>query len=129
MSRHKVVFLFSCFFFFFFFCFFFGGLKLEVFFTFSSRTSPVKTLNSASRERPAAALSSLHTKAVGTNEKMSTAEPEAVSKVFNDAVHGHIEIHSLCVKIIDTPEFQRLRDLKQLGGVYLVFPMESRSVT
>ena len=45
------------------------------------------------------------------------------TKVFNDAVHGHIEIHLLCVKIIDTPQFQRLRDLKQLGGVYLVFPM------
>ena len=46
-------------------------------------------------------------------------------KVFNDAVHGHIEIHAACVAVIDTPQFQRLRDLKQLGGVYLVFPMVS----
>lgn len=47
------------------------------------------------------------------------------NKIFNDAVHGHIELHDACVKIIDTPQFQRLRDLKQLGGVYLVFPMVS----
>ncbi|WAR11718.1 SAMH1-like protein [Mya arenaria] len=39
-------------------------------------------------------------------------------KVFNDPIHGHIELHPLCVKIIDTPEFQRLRFLKQLGTCY-----------
>ena len=42
-------------------------------------------------------------------------------KVFNDPIHGHVELHPLCTKLIDTPEFQRLRDLQQLGGVYLVF--------
>ncbi|XP_071173860.1 deoxynucleoside triphosphate triphosphohydrolase SAMHD1-like isoform X2 [Mytilus edulis] len=43
-------------------------------------------------------------------------------KVFNDPVHGHTEIHPLCVKIIDTPQFQRLRYLKQLGACYFVYP-------
>eukprot|EP00428_Durinskia_dybowskii_P086143 CAMPEP_0170418732 /NCGR_PEP_ID=MMETSP0117_2-20130122/34422_1 /TAXON_ID=400756 /ORGANISM="Durinskia baltica, Strain CSIRO CS-38" /LENGTH=601 /DNA_ID=CAMNT_0010677035 /DNA_START=92 /DNA_END=1897 /DNA_ORIENTATION=+ len=43
------------------------------------------------------------------------------SKVFNDPIHGHIELSGLCVKIIDTPQFQRLRDISQLGGVYYVF--------
>ncbi|EDO26257.1 predicted protein, partial [Nematostella vectensis] len=43
-------------------------------------------------------------------------------KVFNDPIHGHIDVHPLCVKIIDTPQFQRLRNLKQLGGCYFVFP-------
>ena len=43
-------------------------------------------------------------------------------QVFNDAVHGHIALHPLCVRIIDTPEFQRLRDIKQLGGTYFVYP-------
>lgn len=42
-------------------------------------------------------------------------------KVFNDCVHGHIELDPLCVAIIDTPQFQRLRHIKQLGGCYYVF--------
>ena len=43
-------------------------------------------------------------------------------KVFNDSVHGHFELHPLCVLVIDTPQFQRLRHIKQLGGAYYVFP-------
>ena len=42
-------------------------------------------------------------------------------KVFNDPIHGHIDVSDLCVKIIDTPHFQRLRDIGQLGGLYFVF--------
>jgi len=47
--------------------------------------------------------------------------------VFNDSIHGHIEIHPLCVKIIDTPQYQRLRNIKQLGGCYHVFPGASHN--
>ncbi|KAI4892676.1 hypothetical protein NFI96_028025 [Prochilodus magdalenae] len=47
--------------------------------------------------------------------------------VFNDPIHGHIELHPLLVQIIDTPQFQRLRHLKQLGGVYFVFPGASHN--
>lgn len=43
-------------------------------------------------------------------------------KVFNDPVHGHVEIHPLAVAIVDTPHFQRLRDLLQVGPTYFVFP-------
>uniref|UniRef100_A0A1B6MIH2 HD/PDEase domain-containing protein n=1 Tax=Graphocephala atropunctata TaxID=36148 RepID=A0A1B6MIH2_9HEMI len=43
-------------------------------------------------------------------------------KVFNDSVHGHITLHPLLVKVVDTPEFQRLRNIKQLGFAYYVFP-------
>jgi HD superfamily phosphohydrolase len=43
------------------------------------------------------------------------------AKIFNDPIHGHIELSNMCVKIIDTPQFQRLRDISQLGGVYYVF--------
>lgn len=52
---------------------------------------------------------------------------QAKNKTFNDPIHGHIEIHSLCVKIIDTPQFQRLRSIKQLGGTYFVYPGASHN--
>src|SRR6185295_9881867 len=44
------------------------------------------------------------------------------SKVVRDAVHGDIELSGLEIELIDTPEFQRLRGIKQLGTAYLVFP-------
>ncbi|XP_008291875.1 deoxynucleoside triphosphate triphosphohydrolase SAMHD1 isoform X2 [Stegastes partitus] len=49
------------------------------------------------------------------------------SKVFNDPIHGHVEMHPLLIKIIDTPQFQRLRYIKQLGGTYFVFPGASHN--
>ena len=39
-----------------------------------------------------------------------------------DPIHGPIEIDATAKKIIDTPEFQRLRNIKQLGCCYYVFP-------
>ncbi|XP_077937825.1 deoxynucleoside triphosphate triphosphohydrolase SAMHD1 [Gasterosteus aculeatus] len=49
------------------------------------------------------------------------------SKVFNDPIHGHMEMHPLLIRIIDTPQFQRLRHIKQLGGAYFVFPGASHN--
>ena len=43
-------------------------------------------------------------------------------KLIRDAVHGDIEMTALEVELMDTPEFQRLRGIKQLGTAYLVFP-------
>lgn len=43
-------------------------------------------------------------------------------KLIHDSIHGYIELNPLCLSIIDTPEFQRLRDIKQLGICYFVFP-------
>ena len=37
-------------------------------------------------------------------------------KIINDPIHGHIQLESILIKIIDTPQFQRLRDIKQLGN-------------
>ena len=48
-------------------------------------------------------------------------------QIFNDPIHGHIEIHPLCMRVIDTPQFQRLRYIKQLGACYLVFPGASNN--
>ncbi|XP_020327848.1 deoxynucleoside triphosphate triphosphohydrolase SAMHD1 isoform X2 [Oncorhynchus kisutch] len=49
------------------------------------------------------------------------------TKVFNDPIHGHVEMHPLLVRFMDTPQFQRLRHIKQLGGAYFVFPGASHN--
>ncbi|KAI7828957.1 hypothetical protein BC939DRAFT_500407 [Gamsiella multidivaricata] len=43
-------------------------------------------------------------------------------KYINDPIHGHVLLNNDCLSFIDTPQFQRLRDLKQLGSAYYVFP-------
>ena len=43
-------------------------------------------------------------------------------KILRDAVHGDIELEPLEVELMDTPEFQRLRGIKQLGTACLVYP-------
>lgn len=48
-------------------------------------------------------------------------------QVFNDPIHGHVELDPLLIKIIDTPQFQRLRNIKQLGGGYFVYPGASHN--
>ena len=42
--------------------------------------------------------------------------------IFNDPIHGTIELSGVLVGIIDTPEFQRLRNIKQTGVAYYVYP-------
>ncbi|XP_060586183.1 deoxynucleoside triphosphate triphosphohydrolase SAMHD1-like, partial [Ruditapes philippinarum] len=43
-------------------------------------------------------------------------------KVFQDLIHGKIELHPVCVRIINTPQFHRLRHIKQIGTCYYVYP-------
>lgn len=43
-------------------------------------------------------------------------------KIINDTIHGSISLSKLATLIIDTPEFQRLRYIKQLSTCYFVFP-------
>ncbi len=43
-------------------------------------------------------------------------------KVIRDSIHGDVFLTDLEFDIIDTPEFQRLRRIKQLGTTYLVYP-------
>lgn len=49
-------------------------------------------------------------------------------KLIHDPVWGYnISLEPALVRIIDTPQFQRLRDLKQLGSTYYVFPGASHN--
>ena len=43
-------------------------------------------------------------------------------KAIKDAVHDHIPIEGVALELLDTPEMQRLRHVRQLGTAYLVYP-------
>ncbi|SFS80689.1 HD domain-containing protein [Halostagnicola kamekurae] len=43
-------------------------------------------------------------------------------KVIKDSVHDHIQIEGVARELIDTPQMQRLRRIRQLGTVSLVYP-------
>jgi len=43
------------------------------------------------------------------------------SKIIYDSIHGMIRLSPICIQIIDTPEFQKLRSIHQLGTCYYVF--------
>lgn len=50
------------------------------------------------------------------------SSPSRSSVVIRDPVHGDIELTREEVRVIDTPQLQRLRGIKQLGTAYLVYP-------
>lgn len=43
-------------------------------------------------------------------------------KRFRDRVYGFVELPEICVQCIDTKQFQRLRNIKQLGLTHYVYP-------
>jgi len=49
-------------------------------------------------------------------------EDEFHHKIIIDPVHGDIGLSKLETELIDTPTFQRLRGIKQLGFAYMVYP-------
>ena len=52
----------------------------------------------------------------------STVKLPTDGKILRDAVHGDILIPNKYLAVIDTPEFQRLRRIKQLSVATMVFP-------
>lgn len=44
-----------------------------------------------------------------------------LSKVFQCSIHGQIRVSPLAMKFIDTAEFQRMKDLRQLGIAVMVY--------
>ena len=45
-----------------------------------------------------------------------------MEKTIHDPIHGNITLSPLILQFIDTKEFQRLRNIRQLGCCYYVFP-------
>ena len=43
-------------------------------------------------------------------------------KIIRDPIHGNITFKDLFIELLDTPEIQRLYNIKQLGFAHLVFP-------
>ncbi|GKV14505.1 hypothetical protein SLEP1_g25369 [Rubroshorea leprosula] len=52
----------------------------------------------------------------------SLALDRRLSKCVRDNVHGNIYLDKLSLKFVDTEQFQRLRELKQLGLTHYVYP-------
>lgn len=48
------------------------------------------------------------------NIRLKISRPKTF-KIFNDPIHESIRFDEMCLRIIDTVEFKRLRGLKQLG--------------
>lgn len=53
----------------------------------------------------------------GTFDKMVEG-----SKTIRDSIHGDIKLEGLFLDLLETPEIQRLYNIKQLGFAHLVFP-------
>ncbi|GAA5819263.1 MAG: HD domain-containing protein [Methanobrevibacter sp. CfCl-M3] len=48
-------------------------------------------------------------------------------RLIKDSVHGEFSLNDFEVKVMDCPQFQRLRRIKQLGFIYLIYPGANHS--
>lgn len=65
---------------------------------------------------------SVDSKASQRSVHMTADRPVLQGKTIRDPIQLDIDLRPLEVKVIDTPDFQRLRHIKQLGTANLVFP-------
>lgn len=49
------------------------------------------------------------------------------SKLIGCNIYGHVRVHPHALRIVDTPEFQRLKYIKQLGLCHHIFPAAEHS--
>jgi HD superfamily phosphohydrolase len=52
----------------------------------------------------------------------SNEHTQPKANIFCDPIHGTIKLEGILLQIIDTPEFQRLRRIKQMGVNHYVNP-------
>ncbi|NJE61294.1 HD domain-containing protein [Thermococcus sp. 21S7] len=48
-------------------------------------------------------------------------------KIIHDGIHGSMKLTGIILDLVKTPEFQRLRNIRQLGLAYLVYPGANHS--
>jgi hypothetical protein len=53
---------------------------------------------------------------------MSSSRNEQSTKIVVDSIHGDIRLTDQQWRVVDTPSFQRLRHLKQLGMGHVTYP-------
>lgn len=57
-----------------------------------------------------------------TKSNRNSTQNKNSKRTIYDAIHEHIELDDYVWEIVDTVEFQRLRNLKQLGNCHFIFP-------
>lgn len=62
-----------------------------------------------------------------TSIMMTCTRKYQASKLIQCSLYGYIRVDPIALTIIDTPEHQRLRYIKQLGIAYLIFPSATHS--
>ncbi|MES1914140.1 MAG: hypothetical protein MHM6MM_006260 [Cercozoa sp. M6MM] len=87
-----------------------------------SKIAHRQTANKATAAYPSMHLNTPAPVLADQSQPLPAYNSVPVQKEFRDPVHGQIELPEACVRVIDTPEFQRLRQLRQLGIASFVFP-------
>ena len=59
--------------------------------------------------------------------KADADEEDVREIIISDNIHGHIVVPKVCQAVIDTPQFDRLRGLRQLGSAHYVYPAAKHS--